>query len=72
MKQEERLELERIGGRVRKIRREKSMAQADLAEVAGIAVPTLSRIENGTCAMSILMLKKLAGSLEVPIEKIVE
>lgn len=63
-------ELIQIGEQVRFLRRCRGMGQEELAEAAEVSNVTISRIENGTTAMSVLILKRLAESLEVSPEEI--
>lgn len=56
---------ELVGARVRALRTEQSMTQAQLAEGAGIATHTLSRIERGAQPPTLATLGRLAEALDV-------
>lgn len=60
----------RIGGQVKKLRKRKNCSQEMLAELIGVSVMTISRIENGSTAMSVQTLMKLSEVLEVPVEEL--
>ena len=70
MSLEEKTELKIIGERIKKIRKEKKVMQAELAEKMEVSPITISRIENGSTGMGILTLKRMADSLEVSVEEI--
>lgn len=56
--------LREFGAEVRARRKEQGLTQADLAEAAGIAVETVSRIEGGRLAsLSLVLADRVAGSL---------
>lgn len=63
-------ELLQIGEQVRIMRKKRGMGQEALAEAADVSNITISRIENGISAMSVLTLKRIAEALEVPAEEI--
>ena len=56
--------------RLKVIRAERSMTQADLAKETGISRTTLSEIEKGTSNPSTRTALKLAKALNLPIEDI--
>mgnify|MGYP005860083463 CR=1 FL=1 len=56
-----------IGGSLRQFREERGLTIRALAEISGLAVNTLSLIENSKCSPSVSTLKQLAGALDVPI-----
>lgn len=58
---------ELIGRNVRAARVAAGLAQHELAEKTGIAVPHISRLEKGTHLPSVATLKKVSDALEVPI-----
>lgn len=62
--------LTEIGQRIKRMRRNRDISQFDLAEALGISDITVSRIENGSTAMNILLLMKISDVLEVEIEEI--
>ena len=63
-------ELIQIGERIRFIRKCREMGQETLAEKAEVSGITISRIENGTTTMNVLILKKIAAALDVSVEEI--
>ena len=64
-------ELIRIGEQIRKFRRQKKYRQENLAEALDISVMTVSRIENGTTTMNVLLLMRLSKLLGVPVQEII-
>lgn len=64
-------ELIRIGEQIRKFRKQKKYRQENLAEALDISVMTVSRIENGTTTMNVLLLMRLSKLLEVPVQEII-
>jgi len=54
-----------IGKRVRELRDEKGLYQEELAQKAGVARNTISRIERGVLKPTVSLLEKLAVGLEV-------
>ena len=60
-----------IGNNIRKYRQLKHHNQEKLAELLGVSCSTISRIENGTSAVDILILMELSKTLEQPIENII-
>ncbi len=56
-----------IGREVRAHRRQKSMTVADLADVTGLSIGMLSKIENGNTSPSLNTLQALANALAIPI-----
>lgn len=65
-------ELIQMGEKIRMLRRCRGMGQEALAEAADVSNMTISRIENGTTAMSVLILKRIAEALGVSSEEILE
>lgn len=57
----------RLGRRIRHIRMQKKIYQADLAEAAGIAREQLSRIENGRIETGIRTLQQISKALNVTL-----
>lgn len=72
METEDKKQLERIGIKVRKLRRKQKLAQEQLAELMGISSMTLYRIEKGMADMNVTTLKKIADSLQVSPSEIVD
>lgn len=62
----------RIGEQVKKFRRRKDYCQESFAEALGVSSMTVSRIENGTTPMNILLLLKISEVLEVEVEEILK
>ena len=56
-----------IGREVRDLRRQRSMTVSDLAEVTGLSVGMLSKIENGVTSASLTTLQALSAALSVPV-----
>ena len=59
--------LEKIGENIVKIRKQKNLKQIDLAYKTNLKGFSLRRIEKGKVNSSILMLKRVADALEVPL-----
>ena len=57
-----------LAQKIKKIRKERKVSQHDLAEKVGINPNHLSRLETGKYNPSVSVLKKIAESLEVPVE----
>ncbi len=55
----------KIGGNLKRVREDRLMTQADLAEVADLAPSTLVRIENDQVEPRFRTIKKLARALNV-------
>jgi transcriptional regulator with XRE-family HTH domain len=56
-----------VGRRIRELRVEAHLTQAQVSQRAGLAVPYLSRLENGRLSPSIRTLKKLSDALALPL-----
>lgn len=54
-----------IGERLRSLRKQKKLSQADLERRSGLLRPYLSRVEQGHVVPSIISLEKMARALEV-------
>lgn len=50
----------------------KGLTQRDLAELVGVSVATINRIETGKQILKIDMLNKLANVLEIPVNELLE
>lgn len=50
----------------------KGLTQKKLAELVGVSVATINRIETGKQILKIDMLNKLANVLEVPVNELLE
>jgi len=55
----------RIGQRVKTLRKERGLTQAQLAKMSGVKRPNISRLEIGTHVPGILLIERLAESLQV-------
>lgn len=62
--------LQHTGDRVRELRRRKALTQAELAEVAGVSVDTIVKLENGRHDPRPKTIRKLARALDVPVERL--
>lgn len=56
-----------IGREVRAFRQQQGMTVAELAEVSGLSIGMLSKIENGNTSPSLTTLQTLANALSVPL-----
>lgn len=56
-----------IGREVRDFRRQRGMTVADVAQVTGLSVGMLSKIENGVTSASLTTLQALSAALNVPV-----
>jgi transcriptional regulator with XRE-family HTH domain len=61
---------QRLGLRIRSLRRLKRVTQQELADMIGISVTTLSNIERGRKAPLPQLLEKIARKLDVPGEEL--
>lgn len=59
-----------VGKRIKRLRRGRDISQFSFAESLGISDTTVSRIENGSTAMNILLLMKISDVLEVEVTEI--
>ncbi len=50
----------------------KGLTQKKLAELVGVSVATINRIETGKQILKIDMLNKLANVLEIPVNELLE
>jgi XRE family transcriptional regulator, aerobic/anaerobic benzoate catabolism transcriptional regulator len=57
-----------VAERVREQRRARGMSRRELAETAGVSDRYVAQIESGRGNVSILVLRKLARALDVPME----
>ena len=60
---------QQIGERIRVLREKREWFQRDLAEVAGLPVRTIGRIERGDVDVRISTLEKIANALETPVSQ---
>lgn len=56
-----------IGDRLRTLREERNLSQADIEKRTGLIRTYLSRVENGHTVPSLETLEKLARALEIPL-----
>jgi transcriptional regulator with XRE-family HTH domain len=56
-----------VGGSLRRLREERNLSIRALAEISGLAINTLSLIENSKSSPSVSTLQQLAAALDVPI-----
>ena len=55
----------RIGQRVKVFRKKRGLSQGQLAKMSGVKRPNISRLESGTHVPGILLIERLAESLQV-------
>jgi transcriptional regulator with XRE-family HTH domain len=56
-----------LGERLRMLRKEKNLSQADIEERTGLLRSYVSRVENGHTVPSVETLEKIARALEIPL-----
>ena len=61
-----------LGKRVRKIREDRGLKQADLAGMVSISASCITRLERGESMVSVFTLREIARALEVPASWIME
>jgi len=61
---------ERLGNKLKVIRGELGLTQAQLAEAVGVTRKTINTVENGVFVPSTLLALKIARALGRPIEQI--
>ena len=64
--------MQELGRKLRELRKDRSLTQADLASRIGIQQSDLCRMENGQYRISLETLVKLLAELEVPISEFLE
>lgn len=64
--------LQYIGGNVHRLRHERGLTQAKLAEAAGIQTNYVQMIEHATTNISVKVLVKLADALDVEVEALLK
>lgn len=62
---------QRIGARVRSLRKRRGLTITALAQAAGMARPNLSRLEHGKHAPSLNTLERIAKALRAPVVELV-
>jgi transcriptional regulator with XRE-family HTH domain len=58
------------GMRIREIRKARGLSQVQLAEMAGVEQPTISRIEKGEDGVTLRLLRQTAAALGVSIAEL--
>ena len=61
---------ERLCNRLREIRAERDLTQAQLAELVGVSRKTINTVENAVFVPSSLLALKLARTLGEPVESL--
>ena len=61
---------ERLGNKLKVIRGELGLTQAQLAEAVGVTRKTINTVENGVFVPSTLLALKIARALGRPVEEI--
>jgi transcriptional regulator with XRE-family HTH domain len=61
----------RLGQRIREIRKERRMSQTELAQKAGVALMTISRLERGEHDPHMRTLSRITRSLGVPLIELI-
>ena len=64
--------LRRVGERVRNARNRRGMARKDLARESGVSERYLAQLEAGQGNVSILLMRRIAGALAVPLPTLVQ
>jgi DNA-binding XRE family transcriptional regulator len=62
---------QRIGKRVKILRKKRGLTQDQLARMAGIKRPNISRLESGAHTPGILLIQRLADCLQVSISEMI-
>ena len=61
---------ERLANRIKELRGEQGLTQAELAERCQVTRKTVNTVENGVFVPSALLALKLARALSVPVEQL--
>lgn len=61
---------ERLANRLKEVRGDLGLTQAELAEKVGVTRKTVNTVENGVFTPSALLALKLAQALNVPVERL--
>jgi putative transcriptional regulator len=61
---------DRLGNRLRELRAERELTQAQLAELVGVSRKTVNTVENGVFVPSTTLALKLARALGVTVEQL--
>jgi len=62
---------ERLGAEVRRLRKEKSLTQEELAKISDVSKPGLVKLEGGSAVPSIPMLERIARHLGVDLSDLI-
>lgn len=65
-------ELRELGNNIRAERNRRKLSQVELAELVGVAVPHISKIENGFADIKFTTLIAILKALDIPFEKLYE
>ena len=63
--------LQQIADNIRFLRKRKGYTHFELAEILDTSLMTISRIENGTAIINVLLLRKISEFFTVPMDDIV-
>lgn len=61
---------DRLGNRLKEMRAELGLTQAELADKVGVTRKTVNTVENGVFTPSATLAIKLAQALNVPVEQL--
>ena len=61
-----------VGENLKRLRQEKGLSQAALAELVGVSQPMIAQIERGTKSLTMELGKEIATVLDSSIEQLVE
>ena len=62
----------RIGSQIKQIRTQVGLSQAKVADLAGVSVEFVSRVERGRSAASVNLLGQLASAMGVPLKTLLD
>lgn len=63
---------EKFGIRLRTLRKEKGLSQEELALKSGLNRPYISAIEKGKRNVSLEVMEKLAGAMDIEIRELID
>lgn len=61
---------DRLRNRLKEVRTDKSLTQAELAALVGVSRKTVNTVENGVFVPSTLLALKLSAALSEPVERL--
>lgn len=64
------MDVNKIGNQIKKIRREKGLSQAELAEKVGVSDKTISKWETGIALPNLMDVKSLCDALDIRIDNL--